>query len=442
MRKYWRLILIIIAASSCGLMLLYRQKYYNLNSVVELMNIFSGRAENKSKCHETSNDSVSHHFSHLRSMVEEQIINSNHWTEIFHGIHSYSSHFLSGKVIALGYGNEITARDLESISCKLWYENRTESVASTLKISILNINDVSFLFYMTCSSTNDLGVPHAVTFMYRNISSTLPVFYKQVYIGPYTACVKPLSPTFHDVYKILEFIIYHSHIGINHFVFYYTSLSTIVRKLLINVAADCGVFVELLPWNTPYGFETNKLKLKPFIIDCLFHVSALNHSNYLFVLNLNNFIYFNEASDLKKITSDVKSPYDFVQFEKHFFCSEFSDNIIAQNLNIQFKTLLKTKVHKQKSQKANVIYNVKQMKLIMKQPGGLKKWLFTRKMQNMYEVKTSLGIVFSYTECGADSVNEVSASLYTENSKMWEFKNAFFKSCIFFQAKNGSLINN
>lgn len=429
MRKYWRLVLVVATVISCIFMLVYRKKYDNLNAVLVLMNIFKGKTvTNSTLCHRNESTVPS------QSNLINELVNPNHWNGIFSGIYVYSSHFVLKKVISLGY-NSFSATELKDISCKLWYENHNISVKSTFEIYALN-EQIPTLFYTACIPPFDLGIPYAVTFVKKDVSTSMPVHYKQPSNISYTACVKPLSSIFFDTYKILEFVLYHSYIGIKHFILYYTVMSSSVKRLLISISAECGVHVELLPWNTPPGFGHEKFQLESYAINCIFHMSTQNHTNFLFLLDLDHFIFLGQKpSNLNQLISDT-SQFDFSKFQNQMFCSEFPNNIFAQNLNIHFKTLLKTKMLNEAGQQINVIYNINRMRSIMYQNKGFKNWLQTRSLQKYNVIKKSAGVIFSYTECGLNISNKNIGLIFTENDEMWKFKNLFYKNCIYVLSKN------
>lgn len=422
MRKYIRLALILIAFFSVLTMLVYRYKYHNLQSIIEIMNIFVTAKPKISESLQKHSNSI--------DLTSERAHKINHWTELFKGIYVYSLHVISKHVISLAYSNDISASELKSMKCHLWYDDGKKDM-SKLEVHLLSSKNNSFLYYIECRSISDFGNPSAVSFVRQNSSVTMPVFHKEQFTGPFLACISPLSTFFFDENKILEFLIYHSHLGIKHFLLYYTAFSETVMEMLIKVANDCDITIEFLPWITPVKFQHNRMKLQPYHIDCIFHVSSLNHSDFVFLLDLNNFIVPKQTLDLKKLIQD-SSPFDLLQIEKKLFCLEYPNNMIAKELDIKFNTLLKTKVSKHEGQLADVIYDVKQSKNINKIHKGFEKWVLGNKMQS--HKRSASATIFSYSDCGENSETSPSNS-FIENKEMWSFKNVFFESCIYKHAK-------
>lgn len=422
MRKYKRVVIGLIALIAIVSTLVYRYKYNNLRSIIEYMNYFSSKSANNSKS--------LHERSYLPSEI---IVNPSHWTEIFDGIYVYSSYVISKHVVSLAYSNGVSLAILRTISCSVWFEDEKKSFPSNIDIHLLSGKNTSFLFQIECKYAYNMTKPDAITFTKSSISKTMPLFHKQFFSGTYAACISPLSTILSDENKIVEFFIYHFHLGIKHFILYYTVLSATIRELLIHLAKECGIVIEFLPWITPLNFEHGRTRLQPYFVDCMHHAVSLNHTDYLFLLSLDNFIVLDEASNLKSLI-DNSANFDSFQLDQNLFCLEYPSYIIAIELNIKFQTLLKTKVSKYKGQQLNAIYDLKKMLGILQKAEGFKRWLLTKNLQKFKKIKPSSATIFSYSNCGASSRDSFNNS-YIENQKMWMFQRMFYESCIYKHAK-------
>ncbi|KFM78754.1 hypothetical protein X975_22799, partial [Stegodyphus mimosarum] len=226
MKKYTRLFIALIVFTGFVLLFIYRQKYAKLSTLFEMMNFQS----------KTSKFNCDTNFSKFETMAkynfstEEMITNMPYWTEIFPGVYAYSSYWISGKTRTLIFSRDVSLSVLDKIECKLWHESDKRIAVKYTQHFLVKKKQSSLFLFLECLPFHAHEAPHSVSFRYRNMTMpfVLPVIYEDSYTrghGLYALCVKPLQPAFKDVYRILEFIMFHSYIGVKFFIFYDAGMS-------------------------------------------------------------------------------------------------------------------------------------------------------------------------------------------------------------------------
>lgn len=433
MRKYWRLTLIVLTCLSFVFMFAYRQKYSKLSLVFELMNAFNYH-DSETKCRKEMFDfkkTLKTDFS-----IQERIAGVPYWTEIFPGIYSYSTYWLSKMTRSLLFTKNLSQSSLKKIQCKLHYDDREHGDLPKTNIIFIERNDSRNFIFVECIPYNT-QVPHSISFMYKNVSSsTLPVISQDSYQGHFTLCVKPLPPASVDIYKLLEFIIYHSHIGVKLFIFYENGLSIKAKKLLMEIAVKDGIHILLLPWTLPLDSQIGFNNTELFLVDCLHRVVARNHSEFILKLGLNDFIVPQNNWDIKNLRNELTFPV--VKVQEKVFCTEFKSDIIAQNLNIPFVTLLKTKFLNE-NLPITAGYNVVKLNKTVTNSSEFRTWLFKKKSQKSHLIPENSVAIHSYSKCGMKNDHEMYS---TEDKNMWMYKDMFFKAHLYLLAKESNLIIN
>lgn len=429
MRKYWRLTLIGLTCLAFVLMFAYRQKYSKLTLVFELMNAFQNH-DSEAKCKQEMFDfkkTLKTDFS-----IQERIAGVPYWTEIFPGIYSYSTYWFSKMTRSLLFTKNLTQASLTKIQCKLHYDDGEHVGAPKTNVYFVEKNVSKNVIFVECLPYNT-KVPHSISFVYNNVSSsTLPVISQDSYYGQYTMCVKPLPPAFVNVYELLEFIIYHSHIGVKFFIFYENGLSIKAKTLLMETAVKDGIHILLLPWTLPLDFQAGFNNSELFLVDCLQRVVARNHSEFIFKLGINDFIVPQSNWDIKHLRKELTFPV--AKFQEKRFCAEFKSDVIAQNLNMHFVTLLKTQFLNE-NLSITAGYDIVKLKMSVTNSSDFRTWLFKKKSQRSDLIPEASAVIQSYSKCGIK--NDMHS---TEDKNMWMYKDTFFKSHLYLLAKESNLI--
>ncbi|XP_055927029.1 uncharacterized protein LOC129958524 [Argiope bruennichi] len=436
MQKYKRLILVIIALLSLVLMFIYRQKYSNLSLVFQMMNAFQFR-DSETKYNEKL-------FEFKKNLkidfsVQEQIVGIPYWTEIFPNIYVYSSYWMYKKSRSLIFTKNTSVSMLWKMECKLHYEKENQKFLPKTNLILLDKQDTNMFLFLECMPFEG-EVPHSISFVYRNLTSlvSLPVIHKESYIGHFTMCVQPLPSTFKDVNRILEFIIYHSQMGIKFFIFYEAGLSFNVRKLLKHVAVKDNINLLILPWNLPFYSQNEFSVTELYFLDCFHRVLARNHSDFALKLELNDFIVPKNAWNFTYFNAHDSSVNVYRLYRK-VFCEEYPNDIIAHSLFMPFVSLLKTKVSNENGSAKEIAFDVKKLKQTVSDSKEFHSWFQLKKLQKTRLIPDTSVVLHSYNKCGLKSDNDKES--FSEDRSMWKYKDTFFKSHLYLLAKTEDLID-
>ncbi|GFR31412.1 glycosyltransferase family 92 protein [Trichonephila clavata] len=369
--------------------------------------------------------------------MREQIAGMPYWTEILPDIYVYSSYWMYKKSRSLIFTKNTPIAALWKIGCKLHYDNGKHDLNTKTNIILLDRKDSSMFLYLECLPF-DAQVPHSVSFVHKNITSTisLPIINEKSYTSPYAVCIQPLPPAFKDVNKVLEFLAFHLHMGIKFFIFYETGLSLNVRKLLMDVAMKNNVYVLLLPWNMPISSNTDFGNKELFFLDCFHRIVARNQSEIVLKLEINDLVVPKGNWNISHFTSFDTAANVFKLHEK-VFCEEYPNDIIAQNLFMPFVSLLKTRASNKNNSVKKIVYDVKKLKSIVADSKEFHSWFQKKKVQKAFLIPETFAILHSYGKCGLQSDDEN----YVEDRSMWKYKDTFFQSHIYKLANEANVIN-
>ena len=159
------------------------------------------------------------------------------------------------------YGKIINESDA-AIDCYLWYGDN-EKVQGTVQVAAtkeLWLNVFMTVFYKCYpNNTKEWRIPHSVSFVPRKRSDYIHKLMKihqfKTTFNPKRsiACIKPMYGPFNDTEAISQFITYYKEVmKVDHFVFYYISLSENVKKLFKKFT-DLGLSLEIIYHYAPGG---------------------------------------------------------------------------------------------------------------------------------------------------------------------------------------------
>ncbi|KAJ8979713.1 hypothetical protein NQ317_015537 [Molorchus minor] len=154
MKKYHRLILLIVSVISLSLFLIYRHEYNRLHYVLEVFNFFG------QPCN----------FSDLQK--SDVVLNQHDWgpqpvwQETDHG-YIYSA-FLTDKIEVKAIALQSDAKTIPR-NCYLWFEDKKKAIQGKFKFSKIGNDDKTVItsYFYICSLPNVENVPYAVSFSYK-----------------------------------------------------------------------------------------------------------------------------------------------------------------------------------------------------------------------------------------------------------------------------------
>lgn len=277
MKKYQRLLLIIISIISVSLFLVYRHQYNRLHRVLEVFNFF-GTPCNFSELQQSEHDLAEHDWG-------PQPL----WQEIDSKAYVYSA-FLVDKSKVQGVGvahsNSVIPK-----SCVLNFENQRRPSKGKLTIAKTEEDKFTgfFIYRYTCTFSNTDKIPFSITFKSQGerkyvdilISNTLD---KKISLNV-TICVIPSN---FSKKSLLEFLSFHSLLGVDSFIVYFEqNVPYKLIKLLKNLSRTLNMWTSFLPFNLPLSVP-NSFTNGLVEYDCQLRAKA--HSKYSIVLDKNEYI--------------------------------------------------------------------------------------------------------------------------------------------------------
>ncbi|XP_050293725.1 uncharacterized protein LOC126734233 [Anthonomus grandis grandis] len=315
MKKYQRLLLIIISIISLSLFLVYRHQYNRLRHVLEVFNFF-GTPCNISELHRSPGVLLEHDWG-------PQPV----WQEVDSKGFIYSAFLVENhKVQGLGVRHASVAIPK---SCFLFFEDDPKPIKGKLGVSKVAEDKTSgFLVYVfTCVFGDaDNRSPYSVAFKsqsgpkYVTTLVTNALDKRGIFNG--TICA---APGLFSKKMLLEFLSFHSFMGIESFIIYHEqNLPHRVLKLLKNFSNNLNLWLTFYPYNLPLFIPKQFTKIL-LEYDCLLRTKS--QSKFSLVLNLNEYIV--PSGDQKK-HKNMRLPI------KQFCISHVSKNrpIVLQNYEV------------------------------------------------------------------------------------------------------------
>lgn len=278
MKKYQRLVLIIISIISVGLFLVYRQQYNRLRHVLEVFNFF-GTPCNVSELQRSDGLLLEHDWG-------PQPI----WQEVDSKGFIYSAFLLQkNKVQGLGVRHASVAIPK---SCFLFFEDGNKPVKGKLSVSkISEDKSTGFVAYTyTCVFSFIVDKhPYALAFKSQSgpkyVSTLITNNLDKKVSFNSTICVYPSQ---FSKKSVLEFLSFHNLLGVESFIMYYEqNFSYTVIKLLKNLSNILNMWISFFPYNLPLFLPKNFTRIL-LEYDCEFRTKA--HSKYSLILNINDYV--------------------------------------------------------------------------------------------------------------------------------------------------------
>ncbi|KAH6941655.1 hypothetical protein HPB50_021632 [Hyalomma asiaticum] len=232
----------------------------------------------------------------------------------------------------------VVERDLpDDLTCLLWFDGvhhvRSDSFAVTTLSTAAASEDASTSAVLLECAVRDVSIePVAVSFSWTSASGradrsqVIPMESTSLANATrkFSVCVPPLVSTTTPL-TLVEFAVYHRHVGVDDFLFYDADSLPDAKRL-----ARRGAPTHL------GKRETASVGLAPAILERV---------------RTNQFVSLTAAKDLDQLarglnflsSRDNKTKTPLVLFHTHHFCDEFSDDIVASSLQIRFVTQRKVK---------------------------------------------------------------------------------------------------
>lgn len=372
MKKYTQLALIVVCIFSVLALLICERRYANMKVILEVMDVF----ETKEAAVKCDRQIELLRRSQLDSGGALTPVVLPVWREVF-ASESWSLFVYSAYWDVAEDGANVSRivavieRDLPAdLKCLLWFDGvhhvRADTFAvTTLSAAAANEDDSTSAVVLECA-VRDISIePVAVSFSWTSASGradrsqVVPLESTRRFLGSmnatrnFSVCVPPLVSTVTPL-TLVEFAVYHRHVGVDDFVFYDADSLPDAKRLLAAVPGRTLASVKLLPWNLPRRFSNVSESAR--IADCLLRTKKRAHSALF--LETNQFVSLTAAKDLNQLarglnslssrahTVDNKTGAPLVLFHTHHFCDEFSDDIVASSLQIRFVTQRKVKYHR------------------------------------------------------------------------------------------------
>ncbi|CAG9830100.1 unnamed protein product [Diabrotica balteata] len=326
MKKYHRLLLIIVSVISLILFLIYRHEYNRLHYVLEVFNFF-GQPCNFSDL-QTSDYTLKQYDWGPQPM----------WQELDNG-YVYSA-FLTGKIEVKAIALPLDVKKVPR-NCYFWFEDKKKPLTGKFTFSkMLNTNLSSLTpYFFYCTAPTIDNTPYAVSFTYKakRESEMKKILLVDVQITNHkipnintTICV---SPTTFSKKKIVEFFSFHRLVGVESFIFYTKDIPYRLSKLLMNLSKRLDAHVAFLPWN----FPKNDIDVAQSIIeyDCLFR--TYGRSRFIITLNLNEYLVPTTSYTINELLNDLENQVHRLSLPVQKFCiNNVSNNkpLALQNYDV------------------------------------------------------------------------------------------------------------
>ncbi|KAK8765064.1 hypothetical protein V5799_032330 [Amblyomma americanum] len=371
MKKYTQLALIVICILSVLALLICERRYANMKVILEVMDVF----ETKDAAVKCDRQIELLRRSQLDSGNAVTPIVFPVWREVFafesSSLFVYAAYWdVADDGANVSRVVAVVERDLPAdLVCFLWFDSEHNVRADVLTVVTLRGADqgsgdlASSAVVLECAVRDVSIEPVGVSFSATSASGRteksqiIPLESTRApavnLTRNFSVCVPPISAAVTPL-TLVEFVTYHRHLGVDDFVFYDADALPDAKRLLAAVPGRTLASLNLLPWNLPKRFSNVSDSAR--IADCLLRTKK-RARNAVF-LETNQFVSLAAAKDLNELSRGLSSlnprghgagnntRTPLVLFHTHYFCDEFSDDIVASSLQIRFVTQRKVKYHR------------------------------------------------------------------------------------------------
>ncbi|CAN8004362.1 unnamed protein product [Ixodes hexagonus] len=350
MKKYTQLALIVICIISVLALLVCERRYANMKVILEVMDVF----ETKDSAVKCERQMEAFRRSHLGSLSGAAPAVLPVWREVLGGAFSVYSAFWdceseqNASRVIVTFEKSLPP----DLRCFVWFDNSHHVEADKLGIQVLDVQGTSSAAVLECVVRNVSLEPLGVSFSSGNEPSVVSQIISLqptdgIATSNFSVCGPPLASSVTPL-TLAEFTIYHRHIGVEDFVFYDGDALPNAKRLLAAVPATTYATLTILPWNVPTKFL--KVSESARVADCLLRTKRRSRGTLF--LDTNQFVSLYRAKDLNELSRglgalvDANAADQVTLFHTHYFCDEFSDDVVASSLDIKFVTQRKVRYHR------------------------------------------------------------------------------------------------
>uniref|UniRef100_A0A2S2NKP3 Glycosyltransferase family 92 protein n=1 Tax=Schizaphis graminum TaxID=13262 RepID=A0A2S2NKP3_SCHGA len=309
MRKYQQLLLVLVSFVSVFSLLLYRYEYMQLLNVLEVLNFFGYTADNMTNCVlledkfyvDLENDNL------LAKAPVSWIKRDQYYAySAFWSIQQQSVHLpiLGPRSAFSGY------------ECRVWFKMADQFISKTAKLSYsikTNNRDPNFHQYeVHCKPDKvpDNTEPYGVLLGRENsLKLFIPIkIQKESLIkDDLIVCIAPDYSGIPDTY-LVEFIAYHTLVGVRHFVVYDIGIHYKVIEFLRSIAGHKDLYKTFssLSWQ----FPSTDIQLEKSILqkDCLQRTQGIAEHSIL--LSWDQYLILNKDERLNSLKKDIEYTFE------------------------------------------------------------------------------------------------------------------------------------
>jgi len=355
MKKYMKLLLSVVALVSLVCFIFYKHKYDRLYNVMEVLEIFGTPDDPNFKC------------PHPGTAPGPPLGQVSSWQRVTDSVSVYSAYCDTSPADTKGCpvitALAIAKQDLGAFKCKLWYEgsfHAMEGVFSQQPHPTDTFVEVSDYFPVTVACENKFPskIPYGVTF-YKDKGSPqtqVPISVPTSLIpSPFLLCLLPQDSLLDSTREATENILFHSFLGVRHFIIYSSGLSTSFFNTLNKLIQEVGVVATVVPWNVPASLPTSHVT-DLVSRDCLYKSRKI--SDNWAVLGLPQVIVPRINHNISLLVSSMTKNRLLTDGVNHIrvrrFCSEYPNDPKAQNMLHSISLLESTTYNKELSKDVQV----------------------------------------------------------------------------------------
>ncbi|KAL1490522.1 hypothetical protein ABEB36_013200 [Hypothenemus hampei] len=272
MKKYQRLLLVIVSAFSLISFLIYRHEYNRLRQVLEVFNFF-GTPCNVTELHKSD-----------AMLLEYDWGPQPIWQEVDNNSFLFSA-FLSDQNIVQGIG--VRAVNIIPLkSCFVHFEDKPRPLKGKLSMTVLHESGGFTVYTYKCSYIGN-SLPYAVSIASSNKYANVLISNALKGKGSFktTLCIYPHELTKKSLYEFLSF---HSLLGVESFIVYHgQSIPYRTIKLLRNFTNTLEIWISFFSLYLPLSIPRDFVKIV-LEYDC--RLRTQSHSNYSTIIGVNDYV--------------------------------------------------------------------------------------------------------------------------------------------------------
>lgn len=309
MRKYQQLLLVLISFGSVFSLLLYRYEYMKLLNVLEVLNFFGYTADNLTNC-------ILLDDTFYVDLENDNLLAKSPITWINYDEHyAYSAFWSTQKqsvdLLLLGPKSAFSGYE-----CRVWFKiaDMYSSRPGKLSYSIqLNVHNLNFHQYQIHCKPNDIPVdtqPYGILLGKENaLKLFVPIEIQKTSQekDDLIICIAPDYSGLPDTY-LIEFIAYHTLLGVRHFVAYDIGIHYQVLQFLRSIAGHKDLYktFSTLSWQFPsIDIQLEKSTLQK---DCIQRTQG--YSKHSILLSWDQYLVMNMNKQLNVFNKDINYTFD------------------------------------------------------------------------------------------------------------------------------------